>query len=168
MKNVKISQLDSDKQSNLVVINYLEKGLNKKNISKWINEKSNRLHTQHPNTSWFFVCLFVLGVGLDISHAVTRIIKLGAIQTDSTIATPAGFSNREKSGQIIFGQFFSYGQSRGAGLSEAREFLLSQSKEEQFIMSASLMIVPAKRIESKARSMDHELHHSKEMRQRCL
>ena len=35
-------------------------------------------------------------------------------------------------------------------------------------MSASLMIVAAKRIESKARSMDHELHHSKEMRQRCL
>jgi hypothetical protein len=42
---------------------------------------------------------------------VARIIKLGAIQTDSTIATPAGFSNRGKSGQIIFGQFFSYGQS---------------------------------------------------------
>ena len=53
---------------NLVVINYLEKGLNKKNISKWTNENSNLLHSQHPATSWFFVCLFVLGLGLDVSH----------------------------------------------------------------------------------------------------
>ena len=41
MKNVKISQLDPDKHNNLVVINYHEKGLNKKNILKWTNENSN-------------------------------------------------------------------------------------------------------------------------------
>ena len=40
MKNVKISQLDPDKQNNLLVINYLEKGLNNKNISKWTIENS--------------------------------------------------------------------------------------------------------------------------------
>ena len=36
MKIVKISQLDPDKQNNLVVINYHEQGLNKKNISQCV------------------------------------------------------------------------------------------------------------------------------------
>ena len=49
MKNVKISQLDPDKQNNLVVMNYHEKGLNKKNILKWTNENSNWLRSQHSH-----------------------------------------------------------------------------------------------------------------------